>query len=127
MKYIISLDGRESDPVDITEIVMLHQSGALIRNSRVREDRPDAEWTTPERAFPFLSTVKTWSELTGRNTPASFSLSAVELNFWDLVWLIFKITVASIPAALLVFIIIGVMSLVATGVAKAALYLLLRL
>lgn len=126
MKYIISLDGRESDPIDIAQIVVLHQSGALIRNSRVREDRPDAEWTTPERAFPFLSTVKTWSEMTGRNTLAAFSLKAVELSFWDLVWLIFKITVASIPAVLFFWVIMGLLGLTATGLAGAALRLFLH-
>jgi hypothetical protein len=109
MKYIISLEGHESDPLDTAQVVLLCQSGVLKRNSRVREDKQGAEWSTAEELFPFLSGVRTWSELTTRlvdraGMPASICIKSVQIGFWNLVGLIFKFSLAAIPAAILLWV-----------------------
>ena len=123
MNYIVSIDKVESSPLDLAQVVQLYQSGALKRNSRVRKDLPDAEWSTLEKTLPFISSMRTLDEFITRlseraDLPVAASIRKVDLGFWDWVGLIFKIVVASIPAAILLFVLFAALNVVLVGVLK---------
>ena len=89
-------------------MVSLYQSGAVTRDTRVREDKDSAEWVALGTAFPFISGVQTTGYIAGRIQAAlagekSCILEKIDLPFWHLVVVIVKIALAAIPAFLLLW------------------------
>jgi hypothetical protein len=60
MKYVLDLKGHKTDPLTMTEVLQLYQSGAANKQTNIREeDRTD--WLTLEQVYPFLSDVRTFT------------------------------------------------------------------
>jgi hypothetical protein len=120
MLYRINLENGLSEPYNEAQLISLYQAGAITKESRVKEEESGVDWVQLGTALPFISGVQTTGYIAGKihvgiAAEKTCIVQRVELPFWHLVGLIFKVSVAAIPAFFLFGLITAYLSYLFTG------------